>query len=122
MALAVDLNALMASLSFWEMAGYVSLSAVAIGVAGEFVHDFVPSLKRKSAWWNAWGGKASGLVLIAALAAELFAQVRTNVTTDQITAVRNDQAADTRERAAGLEREAAQLRLDLEKERASTAA
>jgi hypothetical protein len=122
MASEIDLNALMSSLSFWEIAGYLSLFAVAIGVAGEFVHDFVPSLKRKSGWWNSWGGKVSALVLIVALASELVTEVKANSISGQIIAFLSDRAAQTRERAATLENEAAQLRVDLEKERASTAA
>src|SRR6266481_2131962 len=105
MASEIDLNALMASLSLWEIAGYVSVFAVAIGVAGEFVHDFVPSFRRQSAWWNSWGGKVSGLLLIAALAAELVTQVKANSISGQIIAVLSNEAATTRERAAVLERE-----------------
>jgi hypothetical protein len=107
MASALDLNALMASLSFWEMAGYISVSAVAIGVAGEFTHDFVPWLRRKSAWWDKWGGKVSGLVLIVALAAEIVTQAEANSTSGQIIAVLEDEAAQTRERAARIEQAAA---------------
>jgi hypothetical protein len=115
MASASDLNALMVSLSFWELAGYISFSAVTIGVAGEFIHDFVPWLRRKSAWWDTWGSKVSGLVLIVALAAELITQVMTNSRSGQVIAFLRDQAAETRERAALFEKEAEQLRLGLGK-------
>jgi hypothetical protein len=122
MASDTALNALMASLSSWEIAGYASFAAVVIGVAGEFVHDFIPSLKKRFPWWNSWGGKVSGLVLIIALAAELITQVKTNNISGQIIAFLSDQAASARERAASLEKQAAQLRVDLERERISTSA
>lgn len=96
----ISINSLMASLSFWEIAGYVSLFFVAIGVAGEFTHDFVPVLRRKWAWWDKWGGKVSGLMLIAALAAELVTQVKTNGTNAQIVALLGNDAAKANERTA----------------------
>jgi len=108
MASASDLNALMSSLSFWEIAGYVSLSAVALGVAGEFIHDFAVSIRQRSAWWASWGGQISGLVLIAALAGELLTQIETNSKSGQIIAFLSDQEAETRKRAATLENEAAE--------------
>src|SRR5205085_10039529 len=98
MAAEIDLNALMSSLSRWEIAGYVSVSAVAVGVIGEFIHDFVPSLKRRFKWWDTWGGKVSGLVLIAALAAELVTQVKANSTSGQIIAFVSDRSANAIER------------------------
>ena len=115
MAVEIDLSALMASQSCWEIAGYVSVAAVTIGVIGEFAHDFVPAFKRRWPWWSTWGGKVSGLVLIAALAAELVTQVKANSTSGQIIAVISDQAATTRERAAVFENDTAKLRLDLAK-------
>src|SRR6266852_4172440 len=102
MAADIDLSVLMSSLSCWEIAGYVSVAAVAIGVIGEFVHDFVPSLKNRLEWWNIWGGKISGLVLIAALAAELITQVKANSISGQIIALLSDKTATAVGRAASL--------------------
>ncbi len=102
MAAEIDLNSLMSSVSRWEIAGYISVAAVSIGVIGEFIHDFVPSFKRRSPWWNAWGGKTSGLILIAALAAELITQVKANSMSGQIIAFLSDRTATTLDRAATL--------------------
>src|SRR2546423_1276993 len=82
----IDLNALEASLSSWEIAGYASIAAVTLGVFGEYVHDFTSWFKKIS-WWNAQGGKVSTLFLIASLAAELCIQVKANSISGQIIAV-----------------------------------
>jgi hypothetical protein len=100
--MALDISALISSLSGWELAGYAALAAVAIGVAGESVHELTAWFKTLQ-WWKANGGKASALLLVAALAAELIIQVKTNSISGQIIAFLSDQAASTRERAAKLE-------------------
>jgi len=101
MASADDLNALTIALSSWEIAGYASLIAVAVGCAGEATHEFTSWFKRKS-WWKANGGKASALLLIAALASELIIQIKTNSLSGQIIALLNDKAAFATEQAATL--------------------
>jgi hypothetical protein len=122
MAPSVSLDTLMASRSAWEIAGYVSLFFVAVGVAGEFTHDFAPTLRKKWQWWDAWGGKIFGLVLIAALAAELITEVQTNNANAQVVAILEKEAADIRLKAATTEKVAAGLRIDLGNERKQTAA
>jgi hypothetical protein len=106
--MAVDISALMSSLWYWELAGYATLVAVAIGVAGESVHELTEWFK-KSPWWKAKGGIASALLLIAALAAEVVTQIKTSGISGQTIAFLSDQAAETRERAAGLEKQAADI-------------
>jgi hypothetical protein len=72
----VDISALMSSLQYWELAGYGTLIAVAIGVAGETIHDLTGWFK-SFPWWKAKGGAALVLLLTAALAAEVVTQVKT---------------------------------------------
>ena len=98
MASEISLSSLTTFLSWWEISGYLSLFFVGIGVAGEFIHDFIPALRRRCEWWDAWGGKASGLLLIAALAAELVTQVQTNNKSAQIVAALRLKAAVAEER------------------------
>jgi hypothetical protein len=100
--MANDISALISSLSRWEIAGYVSIAAVAIGVAGESIHELTDSLKFQ--WWKANGGKASALLLIAALAAELIIQVKTTGLSGQIIAVLSEQEEDLRRDNLQLER------------------
>ena len=102
------ISALISPLWGWELAGYAAVAAVAIGVAGESIHEFTDWFNA-SQWWRANGGKASALLLIAALAAELIIQVKTNSISGQIIAFLSDQAASTRERAANLEKQAADI-------------
>jgi len=47
-------------------------------------------------WWLAKGGKASALLLIAALAVELVAQASVNVRSGQIIAILNNETANAR--------------------------
>jgi hypothetical protein len=114
--MAVDIATLISALSWWELAGYVTVAAVAVGVAGESVHELTDWLGTYS-WWKAKGGKASAFLLIMALVAELVIQIKVNSISGEIIADLSDQAAEARKEAATLEREAAQLRVDLEKER-----
>jgi hypothetical protein len=107
--MAFDISELATSLSNWEFAGYLSLAAVAIGVAGESIHELT-ELGKKFIWWKCKGGKASALLLIAALAGELIIQIKINSLSGLIIAVLNDGAAK-------LEKESIQLRSDIERER-----
>jgi hypothetical protein len=106
----INLAALMSSLTGWEKIGYVGLSIVIVGVVGEGIHDFTEFGFK---WWRKHGGRVSVLVLIVGLAIEGVAQVNANNTSGRIIALLATQAANSQEKAAGLEREAAQLQLDL---------
>lgn len=108
--MAVDISALMSSLWHWELAGYGTLAAVAIGVAGESIHELTDWFKGVQ-WWKSKGGAASALLLIAALAAELVTQVKTSSISGQTIAFLSDQEAETRERATQAELELARIRL-----------
>jgi len=103
------LNALISQQWSWELAEYASVAAVFIGVAGESIHEFTAWFRQHS-WWKANGGKASALLLVVALAAELVTTIKSNSISGQIIAL-------VTERAATLEKDAAQLRLDLAKVR-----
>ena len=72
-----DLGKLMTSLSNWEQAGHAVTLAVAFRVAGEVIHDFTDWFK--TSWlWREKGNKASALLLVAALFAEVIVQNNTN--------------------------------------------
>jgi hypothetical protein len=103
MAVEASLISLTASLSRWEIAGYVSTAAVAAGCAGEAVHELTRWFKRYC-WWNKKGGAASALLLIAALAFEIPIQVKANSISGQIIGRLSKEAAETRLRAAEIER------------------
>jgi len=90
-----DIDALSTSLNWWEFWGYVSLAAVMLGCAGEAIHEFW-TWSRRWTWWAEKGGKVSALILIAALAAELVTQVKTNSMSGQIIADLNLEAAGRR--------------------------
>jgi|SRR5579864_5600271 len=101
--MALDISALMASLSLWEDAGYVAIGIVGIGCIGESICDFTDWVTEDT---KKWLGKASALVLIFGLAAEGIAQVNANGTTARIVAILNNEAAQANERAAALEQAA----------------
>jgi len=103
MAAAASLISLTASLSRWEIAGYVSTAAVTVGCAGEAVHELTRWFK-SHCWWAKKGGAASALLLIAALAVEIPVQLKANSISGQIIGLLDKQAADTRLRAAEIER------------------
>jgi hypothetical protein len=102
-ASAEDLRALTISLSRWEIAGYCSLAAVAIGVIGEAIHDF-SSWFKSAPWWRDKGNRASTLLLIVALVAELVIQVKTNGISGQKIAFLENEAADELARTAAIEK------------------
>src|SRR6516162_1237507 len=100
------INALTASLWYWELAGYVSVAAVVIGVAGEVLHDFSTWFKSVE-WWKARGNKASALLLVVALRGELVIQVKSTSISGRIIAGLEDEAAAACERTAEIEKVAA---------------
>jgi|GEM_PF-5693943 hypothetical protein len=92
MASPINALALSESLSYCESAGYIVSVGVAIGCAGEFVHEWTTWFRTYS-WWRQSGGKASALLLVAALAIEIPIQVHTNSLSGQIIAFLNNEAA-----------------------------
>jgi hypothetical protein len=97
---ASDVSSLESSLGYWEWGEYVSAFFVFIGCAGEFVSQFTGWVakeddKNRRIKWE----KASGLVLIAALAFELVCLVRTNQLSGQVIASLNDEAEQAKQEA-----------------------
>jgi hypothetical protein len=86
------LNELTSQQWSWELAEYVSVAAVFIGVAGESIHEFTAWF-RQHAWWKGNGGKASALLLVVALAAELVTTIKSNGISGQIIALVTERAA-----------------------------
>ena len=70
----LDIPSLLSDLIWWEIAGYISLGIVTLGVAGESIADFTKWGEPRKKWL----GKASALVLIMGLAGEGIAQSKTN--------------------------------------------
>ncbi len=96
----VDVASLDRLLSWWEHAEYVAEAFVILGCVGEFAAEFT---KINSRAWGHQLGKISLLVLIAALAFELGALVRTNVLSGQEIAILNVVAAEAQIRASTAE-------------------
>jgi hypothetical protein len=103
MTAAEEISVLTNSLSFWEYAAYLSISAVAVGVAGEVVHDFTSWLKGIR-WWAEKGSKYSALLLVIALVAELIIQIKENSINGRITAILEHETAIANERTAEIEK------------------
>lgn len=87
------ISSLMASLSCWEIAGYVSTGAVVAACAGEAIHELTRWFKLYD-WWRKKGGAASALLLIAALAIEIPVQLKANSINEQIIGFLNRQTAE----------------------------
>ena len=87
-------------LSWWEHAEYVAEAFVILGCVGEFTAEFTEINTRD---WRHQLSKVSLLVLIAGLAFELGALVRTNGLSGQEIALLNGVAAEARTRAANAE-------------------
>lgn len=104
-----DINSLISSGFWWELAEYVSLAAVFIGVAVQSVHEFTRWF-RHIPWWGRNGRRASAFILIAASAAVLVTTIKANGITDLAIAFVGEREAETRHRAANLEKQAAQFR------------
>jgi len=105
------------ALSNWELAGYITVAAVTIGVIGEAIHDFTDWFKKFS-WWKNNGGKASVLLLIVALAGELLTQIKVNVISGEIISFLNKETASAIARAEEANKATEEeriKRLDLEK-------
>jgi hypothetical protein len=101
-----EIASLMSNTSFWEAWGYVALLAVVVGVAGESIQEFTQWPKRLGIAKVIT--RVSVLVLVVGLAGEGITQVNTNAANALVVALLNKQAAE--------------LSSDLEKERATTSA
>jgi hypothetical protein len=95
-----DVASLDGLLSWWENAEYIAEAFVILGCLGEFTAEFT---NIRTPGWRHQLSKVSLLVLIAALAFELGALVRTNRLSGQEIALLNGVAADARTRAANAE-------------------
>jgi hypothetical protein len=95
-----DVASLDRLLSSWESAEYIAEAFVILGCVGEFTAEFTDI---RTPEWRHQLSKISLLVLIAALAIELGALVRTNGLSGQEIALLNGVAADARTRAANAE-------------------
>lgn len=100
MLAAPDVSSLDSALNFWEFIEYVAEALVLAGCVGEYVSEFT-CLKTEG--WRSRLGKLSLLILIAGLAVELGALIRTNNLAGQEIALLNGVAADARLRAANAE-------------------
>jgi hypothetical protein len=101
-----NITSLMSKISFWETWGYVALGGVLVGVIGESIKEFTNWPERIG--WEKKIGRLSALVLIAGLAGKGLTQPSTNAANAKLVAFVN--------------KEAAQLQTDLQKEREYTAA
>lgn len=94
------------SLGRWEIAEYITIAFVIIGVIGEFFSEFTNVVKSKEDKHRL--GRISTLVLIVALVAELICLVKVNQLSGQIIAVLQKNTADA-------QKDAAVVRLETEK-------
>lgn len=103
MAFEIDILALVASQSRWEIFEYILSGLVALGCLGEFIHECTGWFQSHPLWKKS-GGTASALLLVAALAVEIPTQFKVNSISGIITHVLGKQEAETRIRAAEIER------------------
>ena len=106
-----DVASIDALLNWWESAEYFAEAFVILGCVGEFVAEFT---HLRTEEWRHSLGRASLLLLIAALGIELGALVRTNGLSGQEIAILNTVAADARTRAANAEGETLKLRAQIQ--------
>jgi len=111
---AISLEQLETSLSFWENAGYVALASVIFCCFVEYLHvkEF---WHKEGSWWTEEGGAFAALLLVVALASEMFTQFRTNEFSGRIIAKQSLNAAITEERLLGERRLTANERWRLER-------
>ena len=95
-----DVSSLDSALNVWEFIEYVAEALVLAGCVGEYLSEFT-TLKTEG--WRSRLGRLSLLILIAGLAVELGALIRTNNLAGQEIALLNGVAADARLRAANAE-------------------
>jgi hypothetical protein len=116
----VDIALLEAASSRWEFWGYIAIGAVFVGVIGESVVEFFPSIINAESLRTTLG-KASALILIAGLAGEIITQVNANNLNAKVVAILNGNAEDAKMRAAQSQQDAEQARLEQEKLKAQLA-
>jgi hypothetical protein len=114
-----DIAALKASLSGWDRLGDISLLLVLLGVLLVSMTQFewlIPwSGLAKFPKWQGPLGKIGALLLIVGLAGEIVSARSSRNINDQITAEIANRAGAAIERSKALEKDAAQLRLQLAK-------
>ena len=89
-----DMASLESALSFWETWGYVALAFVLVGVIGEAIAEFTNLIHDEST--SKKFEKASALILIVGLAAELITQPSANIAGGRLIAFLNSQIAPRR--------------------------
>ena len=112
-----EIATLKAALSTWDMLGGVSLLLVLVGLALVAVTQFdwlIPlSWPARFPRWQASLGRLGTLLLIAGLAGEIISARSSRNLSDRIAAQLNARAGAEFERSRALEKDAAQLRLQL---------
>jgi hypothetical protein len=112
-----DLTALQHALATWDRLGYIAGALVLIGVVLIAVTQFEwltrwSGLERVPRWhWPI--GKIGALLVIAGIAGEIVAVGKGRAVNERIVAHLNAQAAAAQERSKALEKDAAELRLQL---------
>jgi hypothetical protein len=114
-----ELSVLKASLSTWDALADISACLVLVGVILLSTAQFEWLTQRSGLarfpQWRQPVGRIGAVLLIAALAGEILSARRSHDINDRITAILNARAAAATEAAKALEKEAAQLRLQLAK-------
>ena len=118
--MAADVSALTRALSIWEWAEYASVVAVIFGVVGESIHEFTKWF-HWSHWWKDKGGKASALLLVLALAAELATMFEVNRISGRIIAILDSGTEQLRAENLLFEKQLAPRRLTPEQQKSLTA-
>jgi len=112
-----DIPALTQQLAHWDRLGNIAVLVVLAGAALVAVTQFESltrwsGLERRPGWQ--WAiGKLGALLVIVGLAGAIVSTRTSRNTSERIAAALNAQAAQAAERAKALERDAAQLRLQL---------
>src|SRR5262249_44707067 len=112
-----EISTLKAALSSWDMLGGVCLLLVLVGLLLVSVTQFdwlVPlSWMARFPRWQAPMARVGAVLLIAGFAGEIISARSSRSISDQIAAALNERAGAAVERSKALEKDAAQLRLQL---------
>jgi hypothetical protein len=117
---AAEVDRLLNTLNWWEVADYIATAIVTVGVIGETLVDFTNVFRtRDDRPREKRLGKIFAIILIGGLVGELTALIKTSNLTGQIITdlradigIAYDTAGVANQRAAQLERETAQLQKD----------